>query len=340
MSAPAHSPEPTPEKLFDTINAFHRTAAIKAAIELNVFTAIGEGAATVTEIARRVGASERGIRILADYMATLGFLTKLDGRYGLAPDAAAFLDRRSPAYMGDAVRFLTAPELAGAYQNMTEVVRAGTTQMGAAGTLAPEHPIWLEFARSMAPLTTAPAADMARMAGAGEGRKWKVLDIAAGHGLFGITVLRQNPNAEVYAVDWRNVLELARENAQKAGVAERYHTIPGSAFEVDFGADYDLALVTNFIHHIDEAASVAFMKKVHAALKPGGRSAMLEFVVNEDRISPPLPAQFALIMLASTPAGEAYTHSQLERIHRNAGFRQTEVLELPRSIQSLILATK
>ena len=141
---------------------------------------------------------------------------------------------------------------------------------------------------------------------ADEGHKWKVLSLAVGHGLYEITLARHNPSAEVWAVDWANVLQVARENAAKAGVAARYHTIPGSAFEVNYGEDYDLALVVNFLHHFDLSTCEKLLRKVHGALRPGGRAVILEFVPNEDRVSPPLPASFSLIMLAGTPAGDAY----------------------------------
>src|SRR5438132_1399036 len=81
------------------------------------------------------------------------------------------------------------------------------------------------------------------------GASRKVLDISSGHGMFGIDVAKHNPQAHVYALDWKNVLEVARENAARFGVAERFHTIPGSAFDVDMGSGYDLVLLPNFLHH-------------------------------------------------------------------------------------------
>lgn len=87
------------------------------------------------------------------------------------------------------------------------------------------------------------------MLNASASAKWKVLDIAAGHGMYGVTIAKHNPNAEIFAVDWPRVLDVAKENAQAAGVAARYHTLPGNAFEVEFGKDYDLALLTGFLHH-------------------------------------------------------------------------------------------
>ena len=132
----------------------------------------------------------------------------------------------------------------------------------------------------------------AEMAKGGEVRK--VLDIAAGHGIFGIAMARQNPEAQIYAADWPKVLEVARQNAEQAGVTSRYHIIPGSAFDVQFGSDYDLALITNFLHHFDPPTCTNFLRKVHTALKRGGRAAILEFVPNPDRVTPPTAAAFSL----------------------------------------------
>src|SRR5207244_63205 len=100
-------------------------------------------------------------------------------------------------------------------------VRTGRAGSGDEG-LAPDHPMWVEFARSMAPLARLVAELLASLLDAAAGRPWKVLDIAAGHGLFGITLARYNPKAEIVAVDWKNVLAVAEENAHAAGIADRF----------------------------------------------------------------------------------------------------------------------
>jgi 2-polyprenyl-3-methyl-5-hydroxy-6-metoxy-1,4-benzoquinol methylase len=179
---------------------------------------------------------------------------------------------------------------------------------------------------------------MAGLVGAAKGKKWKVLDIAAGHGLFGIAIAKHNPNAEIVAVDWPSVLAVAQENARAAGVAARYRTRPGSAFEVDFGSDYDLVLLTNFLHHFDAPTCEKFLRKVHAALAAGGRAVTLEFIPNEDRVSPPVAAKFSLIMLSSTPSGDAYTFSEYERMFRNAGFQSSELHALPPTPSRVVLS--
>src|SRR5499433_655183 len=336
----AHAQQPSPALFFDTVMAYQRSEAIKAAVELDLFTAIGEGNRTVAQIASRCKASERGTRILCDFVTMVGFLTKDENGYGLTQDSAVFLDRRSPAYMGSITEFLLSDPLIDEFRRLTESVRKGGTALTEDGTIAPEHPIWVNFARAMAPMMRPAAAAIAQLIDPDANRKIKVLDIAASHGLFGLAFATRNPQAEIVGLDWANVLELSKENAQLAGVSDRHSTIPGSAFEVDFGTGYDVVLLTNFLHHFDVPTNETLLRKVHAALADGGRAVTLEFVPNDDRISPPGVAGFSLVMLAGTPSGDAYTFAEFDRMFKNAGFSKNEIHEIPAAIQQLIVSQK
>jgi ubiquinone/menaquinone biosynthesis C-methylase UbiE len=336
----AATQQPTPQLFFQTVNSYQRTEGLKAAIELEVFTAIGEGKATTQEISQRCNASQRGIRILCDFLCIMGFLTKDGERYSLTQDSAVFLDKRSPAYLGGAIDFLLSPMLTEGFKDFTAAVRKGGTAASEQGTIAPEHPVWVKFARAMAPMMALPSQLMAKLVDEKADKKLKILDIAAGHGLYGITFAKNNPQAEIVALDWPNVLEVAKENAVNAGVADRYSTIEGSAFDVDYGTGYDLVLLTNFLHHFDPATCETLLWKVYAALVDGGRAVTLEFVPNEDRISPPEAASFSVMMLGGTPAGDAYTFSELQRMCENAGFRRSEIHPLPPSLQQVVISYK
>lgn len=337
-SSPAQ--QPSPQLFFQTINAYQRTEALKAAIELEVFTAIGEGNATPAEIAKRCDASERGTRILCDFLCIMGFLNKEDNRYALTQDSAIFLDQRSPAYVGGITEFISTEKLTDNFRNFAAVVRHGGSLDTEGGTVSHENPIWVKFARAMVPMMAMPAQAMAKLVDPTANQKLKILDIAAGHGIFGISFATSNKQAEVVALDWPKVLEVAKENAEKAGVKDHYSTIEGSAFEVDFGSGYDLILLTNFLHHFDPSTCETLLRKVHAALADGGRAVTLEFVPNEDRISPPDAAAFSVMMLGSTPSGDAYTFSELEQMFANAGFSRSENHDLPPSIQRVMISHK
>lgn len=334
------SPHPSPALFFDTINAYQRTEALRAAIELGLFTAVASGQRTPAQIAAACRASPRGVRILADYLTVLGFLQKSGDLYALTPDAEAFLDRRSPAYMGGAVEFLLAADLREAFLHLTEAVRRGGTATSDEGTVSHDNPIWVAFARAMAPMMRLPAGLLADLVGGDSERPLRVLDVAAGHGLFGIAVAERYPNARVTALDWPGVLAVASENARAAGVAGRYDLIPGSGFTTDWGGPYDIVLLTNFFHHFDLPTCGKLAAKAHAALAPAGRALTVEFVPEPDRVSPPPAATFALTMLATTACGDAYTFAEYQQLFARAGFARSEFHVLPPSPQQAVVSYK
>lgn len=339
MSDPA---APTPERIFQTTNAFQNSAALEGAVELGLFTALGGECRTAASLAEAIGASERGVRILCDFLVIGGLLEKEGTEYRSAPDAAMFLDESSPAYMGPVVSFLLAPDLADNYADIAGLVRKGGTLLEGDGTMEPDNPLWVDFARDMVPLMQPSAEFIGELVtkDADPEAPFKVLDIAAGHGIFGIQIATRHPRAEIVALDSPGVLEVAAENAERFGVSDRHTRLPGSAFDVEFGNGYDVVLLTNFFHHFDMPTCTDLMRKVRGALNPGGRAVTLEFVPNEDRVTPPEQASFSFIMLATTPSGDAYTFSQYEGMFREAGFAKSELHRLQGPPQSVIVSTK
>ncbi|HYP14655.1 MAG TPA: class I SAM-dependent methyltransferase, partial [Bryobacteraceae bacterium] len=325
--------------IFETLSAHQRSAALRSAIELDLFRAIGEGPGTVASLAKACNASERGIRILCDFLTIIGIQRKTDGLYSHTESSAMFLDPRSPACMASTVGFLSLPAMLEPFGRLTEIVRQGRTTLPGEGTVAPENPDWVEFAESMAPMMAGLAPALSQLVTGGRTGPMQVLDIAAGHGLFGIEVAKQNPDARVVAQDWESVLKVAARNAKSAGVESRYTLLAGSAFEVDYGGPYDVVLLTNFLHHFDRETCVRLLRKVHASLTPGGQAATLEFVPNDDRVSPQPAAAFSLVMLASTVAGDAYTFRELESMYQEAGFRDIAYHPIPRSPQGIVIGS-
>jgi hypothetical protein len=327
----------TPSVVFEMLNAYQQTAALKAAIDLDLFSAIGDGPGDVASIARHCKASERGTRVLCDFLTICGLLIKEGEHYRHTPASAAFLDPRSPACMASVAQFLGNPAMIESYSRLAEVVRSGRTALPGEGTIEPENPVWVQFAETMGPMMGPMAGPLGAVVLEGNSGPMHVLDIAAGHGLFGIEIAKQNPEARVTGLDWAPVLRVALENARRAGVHERYEMLPGSAFVVDYGGPYDAVLLTNFLHHFDKPTCVALLKKVRAAMQPGGRAATLEFVPNEDRVSPPVPAAFSLTMLASTVAGDAYTLSELTTMYNDAGFGGITAHPIPMSPHTVVM---
>ena len=310
---------------------------LKGAVELELFTHIADGATSAPDLAARTKASEKGVRILCDFLTVTGFLTKQDGTYGLLPNTAFFLSKRSPAYMGSAIYFLTHEFQLKHFSDVAGAVRRGGA-LERQSSVEPENPIWVEFAKNMAPISAIGASAVAELT-AQPGRPMKVLDIAAGPGMYGIEIAKRDQQAEVYGQDAKAVLEVSAEHARKAGLGERYHTIPGSAFDTELGSDYDLILLPNFLHHFDVATNIKLLKRLRGAMKAGGQLATIEFVPNDDRVSPAAAATFSMIMLTNTEGGDAYTFAELDQMFREAGFGESRKHESPPSPQTLILTS-
>lgn len=328
--------EITPLRFMEAVNGFQRTAVVRAAIEYDIFTLVGEGCDTVELLAERAGIAAKGARVLADALVILQLLEKREGRYALNAESALFLDRRSPRYLGDSIRFQLSAPILEAYSRFGEAVRLGGTAAGSEGALEPDHPMWLEFARAMAPLMFTAVQKVAEvLVPAG-----KVLDVAAGHGAYGIGLLRSGAAREVVALDWPGVLELARANAEAAGVSDRWRGMAGSAITGSLGDRYDTVLLPNFLHHFDRATCIAFLGRVREALAPEGRVAIVEYLPNDDRVSPSAPAWFAVQMLATTPAGDAYTLAEYTEMLLEAGFTEPTAHRVPGAARHVLVAER
>ena len=241
----------TPERIFATLIAFQLTEALKAAIELDIFTKIAEGANDADSAGESGGRPDAGRASwrLHDHrrIPDQGRRTIFAGAgFGAVPEQAV-----ARVYGGEWQIFWSRDPSSRFSSCLAESVRKGGCATNLADNAEPHDDFWVTFARSMAGLATPSAEYIAAVTGAAEGKPVKVLDIAAGHGMFGITIARRNPTAQVVALDWPAVLAVAQENAKKFGVADRVTSKPGSAFETDFGDGYDYVLLTNILHHFD-----------------------------------------------------------------------------------------
>ncbi len=322
-----------PAPIFDCFYAYQKTAAIQAAVDIGLFSAIATGHSTVPAIAKACAASPKGVRVLCDYWSVHGLLLKSADSYRLTPVTATFLDRASPAYVGGALGFLNGP-IAPFFGRLTQAVRHGGCET--AGSVEPEYDGWVSFAEAMGAVMLPNAQALATILGSVSGH---VLDVAAGHGLFGITLAQKNPGVRVTALDWPKVLDVARRNATSMGVRDRLTTIAGDAFTVDLQGPYDVILLTNLLHHFSPDHCTTLLKRLRAALRPGGRLVTLEFVPDDDRISPPMSATFPLVMLATTASGDAYTFPELERMLRAAGFTNSKLHQPEECAQQVVVST-
>jgi 2-polyprenyl-3-methyl-5-hydroxy-6-metoxy-1,4-benzoquinol methylase len=213
------------------------------------------------------------------------------------------------------------------------VIRGGASGLS---NLSPENSVWVRFARAMVPFVSVTAKRTVAFMSSRSIHPRKVLDIAAGHGLFGIEVANVISDASVMAIDWANVLEVAKENADLAGLGNRYKTTSGNAFEVDWGDNFDLILLPNILHHFDQDGCVHMLSKAKKSLSIGGSVLVIDIMPNPDRVSPPVQAAFGFLMLATTPNGDAYTCAEYETMAGAAGLTLVDSRQLLPTPQTLL----
>jgi SAM-dependent methyltransferase len=302
----------SPTWLIEEFCAYERTFALRTAIELDLFTRIGAGANTIPALAKATRASVRGLRVLCDHLTVYQHLIKEGNRYRLSLNSRVYLSKDSPAYFGSAIEFLASDIYVKAFSGLLHSVKRGRGP-------SPETR-WPDYARFMSPLAQHMAEFMAEAMKADAAGPSRILDVAAGHGLYGLALAAVNSEAEIYALDAPQVLRVASKNARRAGVRKRFHPIPGDAFKTAFGGPYDLVLTANIAHHLQPRANIELFQKCREALKPEGKLVLLDFVVNDDRVSPPAEAAFALHLFA-TGSCDVYTFGEYKGMLRTAGFR-------------------
>jgi 2-polyprenyl-3-methyl-5-hydroxy-6-metoxy-1,4-benzoquinol methylase len=332
----------TPDRIMGMINAFQVSGVLKGAIELGLFTALGRERKSADQLAEEIKASPKGTRVMCDFLSVHGMLEKIDGHYQSSPDAALFLNRNSPAYFGSVGQLMANKDIFTPFMDVASLVRKGGTTLEGQGTVEPNYPMWVQFARDMVPMMMPAAGFIGDLVckDIAPDQPLKVLDLAAGHGVFGIEIAKRHPGAEIVAQDWAPVLDVATENAKRAGVQDRHQRIEGSAFDVELGSGYDVVLLTNFLHHFAPQTCTDLLKRIHASLNEGGQVITVEFVPNEDRVSPPFESCFSMIMLATTASGDAYTFAELEKMFTDAGFQGSELIRQQGLPQSIVVSRK
>jgi ubiquinone/menaquinone biosynthesis C-methylase UbiE len=319
--------------------AFIKSGLLTTALQLELFTHIAHGQRTVAAIAAAAHADERAIRIVLDALTALGLLTKTGDQYGLDPLVETMLVKDSPAYAGAFTRVTLNPRLWGAIGRLGEIVRTG--QVPEAMVDVPEHEFWVEFSEASEGISQIGANAVADQLVLDPARPAELLDVAVGSGVYGFTALERYPRARLTSLDWSNVLANARKVAERRGVADRVTWLPGSAFDTPLpAAHFDAIIMSHFLHHFSLDENGAFLRRLFAALKPGGQLLVHEFVPDDARTAHQPALLFAVIMLATTAKGNAYTLAEYRRLLENAGYRDVSSSALPVGGSTVIAARR
>ena len=329
----------TPERLMELSFAYAPPLIISAGVSNHVFDSLEDGAKTPEQVAEKTGASARALRILMNALVGLNLLKKnRQGKYSLTPESTAFLLSKNPGTHAGFFGTIT-PQIISRWLRLSDIVREGRPAV-AINQETEGTEFFSQLVENIIPMSYPPAqtlGDHLQLAKTKD--EIRVLDLAAGSGIWGIALAEKSPRVYVTAVDWAGMIPTTKRITQKFGVSDRFNYIEGDILEPNFGSGYDIATLGHILHSEGEERSRQLLKKTFSALKPGGIIAVAEWLVNDKRTEPTHSLMFAVQMLVNTDKGETFSFNEIKSWLEDAGFRKVRKLEAP-GPSPLILATR
>ena len=330
--------EPTPERLMQMSWGYAPPLIIEAAVKHHLFDLLHAAPCSAAELARKAGASVRGVTAICNALVGLGFLARAGERYTLTAESSRFLVSGKPAYHGAFFRHISTQLIPG-WLGLDEIVRTGKPS-NRVNAQKQGAKFFLKFVESIFPLSYAAAKTLGLHLRIPKAKApVRVLDVAAGSGVWGIALAEMSPLVHVSAVDWPQVLAVTEKVAREHGVADRLTKVPGDLLKVRFGKDYQVATLGHILHSEGADRSRRLLKKTFEALAPGGTIAVMEFLVDERRTGPVSGLLFAVNMLVNTETGDTFSFGEISGWLREAGFVKPRLLKVP-AVSPLVLATK
>ncbi len=329
----------TAERLAQMVFGFAPPLIIEAGVRTGMFDTLEREPLGLAALADAIGASRRGTEALANALVGLGVLGRnADGQYTLTPESAAFLVRSKPESFLGGLFAHASSQLIPSWLHIVEAVTTGRPPL-AVNREDEGAKFFADFVESPLPMGWRAALALADHIAGDSVPPAKLLDIAAGSGVWTIPAAQRFPAARVVAVDWPEVLQVTRRVVDRYGVGDRYELRAGDIGTVDFGTGYSFAVLGQILHSEGEERSRALLRKVFGALAPGGTIAIAEFLVDPDRRGPPLSLIFAVNMLVNTESGSTWSAAEIGGWLGEAGFTNVRTMEAP-APSPLILATR
>ena len=329
----------TPERIMQFAWGYVPPLVLEAAIRNRVFDVLDGGPKTLSEVQTATGASSRGLSAIMNALVGLEFLAKdPQGRYSLTAESTAFLVSGKPSFIGGMIRH-GSKDLIPKWLHLNEVVKSGRPErsVNEEGTGAE---FFQSFVEDIFPTSYPSAQALAKELNFGEGgQAVRVLDLAAGSGVWGIALAESSPRVRVTAVDWAVVLPVTRKTVEKFHLSDRFSFVEGDLLSADFGKDHNVATLGHILHSEGEERSRKLLAKVFQALARGGTIAIAEFLVDDDRKGPLNGLFFAVNMLVNTDNGGTYSFNEISGWLAEAGFINPRTIPAP-GPSPLILATK
>src|SRR6266566_6751666 len=272
----------TPERLMQFGFAYAPPLIIGAAVSNKVFDTLANGPKTAEEVSKTTGSSIRGLRAIMNALVGLELLSTNGNKYSLTPESEAFLLSNKPGTLAGFFP-MNMKRLIPHWLKLDDIVRTGRP----AEARNAEHPgteFFSELVENIIPMSYGSAQALGNHLKLAKAKnEVRVLDLAAGSGIWGIALAQNSRHVQVTAVDWAGMIPTTKRITQKFGIGARFKFIEGDLLETDFGRGYDVATLGHILHSEGEERSRQLLKKTFRALKSGGTIAIAEWLVNDDR---------------------------------------------------------
>ncbi len=326
----------TSDRIQDTLYAFTRSQILFAAIDLDLFSHVAGGANTLSALLDTLDLDERGLRILLNGLVGIGFLYKSESdAYTLPADAAQFLVKNSPEYMGGMVHHCK--RLYENWSMLTDAVSSGQP-VGGAQSLAQLEAYFAELVKGLYVSNYPTAIKLAELLEVGQSAKnLEVLDVAGGSAVWSIAMLEKDADSRATVIDLPSVIHVAEEYVDQHKLSNRFTYLPGDLEEMNFPqAYYDVAVMANICHALGPIATQRAFQKLAKTLKPGGKLAIIDFVPDDRRAKAGWALIFGVNMLITTPEGDVFTAAEYGQWLKDAGFTKVTTQEIETEVAAII----
>ena len=310
-----------PDPLNDMIRGYMPSRCLLTALELDIFTAVGNGA-SAEQVGATINANARAVAMLLDALVALRLLTKAGEEYRNTPETARYFVQESQDNHRNGL--LHAADIWHRWSTLTEAVRRGTH-------LPFETARSAEWTRNFIAAMQRNAKDRAPLVveALGTGGVRRVLDLGGGSGIYSIAFAKASSDVQCDLLDLPEVIPLTAEYVNKAGVSAQVHLRTGNMLHDSFGSGYDVVMLNAICHSFSEEQNIALFRRALQALVPGGRLSVQDFILNDDKTGPLHTALFSLNMLVGTDGGASYSEPEYTRWMKEAGFSDVRRISLP-----------
>ncbi|WP_407566865.1 methyltransferase [Polymorphospora sp. A560] len=329
-----------PAAYLDLLNAVSfRTAG--AGLRLGVFEALADGPLPLDALAERTGTDRLGLRLLVEALAGYGYLERTDAGYANSANTARWLLRSAPGTFAPVLSFWSAL-VTHWWHDLEESVRRGGPTGDFYAWLETRPDTLADFQTMLRRLADWLGEEIVPLVPLGAGAT-SLVDLGGGHASYSVAFLRANPELRATVVDLGGALRQGAQTVATAGVAERVDLRPGDLFGTEIGTGHDLVLLFNIVHGYQRDDVLTLLRRAAAALRPGGRVALLEPLADVPERPPGVGESFVRMFslnLFHTQGGRAYGLDELTDLLAEAGFTDVRQTLLTRSdTDHLVVAT-